>query len=72
MDDKKTDQPKEPKRGVIQYRTKALAKDAKWSLWFQRELNGVDSEDLMDQFYNRRTWPAMTGMVEVKGITWDA
>jgi len=67
----KTEQPPQPKRALIQYRTKPLAVDVKWSLWFQRELTGIDSQDVMTQFYARPTWPAMTGMIEVKSITWD-
>jgi len=62
---------KTPKRAVIQYRTRKLEAFSKWSLWFQRELTGLDSQDVMTQFYARPTWPAMTGMIEVKSITWD-
>jgi hypothetical protein len=67
----KTDQPKESKRAVIEYRTKPLEEDAKWSLWFQREIeSAVDSADAMKQFYSRPLWPAMTGAIEVKRVAW--
>jgi len=61
----------EPKRAVIEYRTKELKDGAKWSLWFQREIDSaVDSGDAMRQFYARPLWPAMTGNVEVKRVVW--
>ncbi|HEY6244595.1 MAG TPA: hypothetical protein VIX17_11635 [Pyrinomonadaceae bacterium] len=58
------------KRCVIEYRTKELKEGAKWSLWFQREIDAIDSQDAMKQFYSRPLWPAMTGNVEVKRVIW--
>lgn len=61
----------EPQRALITYRTKELKADAKWSLWFQREIREAkDSADAMYQFYTRFTWPCMTGAIEVRAITW--
>lgn len=61
----------EPKRAVITYRTKPLAADAKWSQLFQRVIeSATDSADAMKQFYNPPIWPAMTGAIEVKGVSW--
>lgn len=59
-----------PRRALIEYRTKELKGGAKWSLWFQRIVTAKDSQDAMDQFYKERTWPAMTGDIQVKGVTW--
>lgn len=60
-----------PQRAVITYRTKPLEAKAKWSLWFQREISEAkDSTDAMFQFYERVTWPCMTGAIEIKGVTW--
>lgn len=65
------DKDQKPKRALIEYRIKPLAGDAKWSAIFQREIDALDSGDAMTQFYGRPTWPALTGTIEVKGITWD-
>ena len=62
---------KEPQRALITYRTKPLEADAKWSAWREREIDGaLDSTDGMQKFYARPTWPAMTGAVEVKSVSW--
>lgn len=62
---------KEPQRAVIEYRTKPFAEGAKWSLYFQREIEAAkDSSDAMKQFYARPLWPAMTSHIEVKSVTW--
>lgn len=61
---------KEAKRAVVVYRTKELKEGAKWSLWFQREIEGVDSEDVMKQFWARSIWGVMTGSIEVQNILW--
>lgn len=66
------DTPKqEPQRALITYRTKDLADGAKWTAWREREIAAAnDSADAMSQFYERFTWPAMTGAIEVKSVTW--
>lgn len=62
---------KKPRRAVIEYRTKELKEGAKWSLWFQREIDSaIDSNDAMKQFYARPLWPAMTGAIEVRQVAW--
>lgn len=62
---------KQPQRAVIEYRTKPFEDGAKWSLYFQREIESAkDSADAMKQFYARPLWPAMTGAVEVKKVSW--
>lgn len=72
MDTKEqTPTPKEPQRALITYRTKELKEGAKWSEWREREIDSaLDSYEAMERFYSRRTWPTMTGSIEVKGITW--
>jgi hypothetical protein len=61
----------EKKRALITYRTKELAEDAKWSALRERTIDEAkDSADAMTQFYAQRTWPAMTGFIEVKSVTW--
>jgi len=67
MDDKD----KKPQRALITYRTKELKANAKWPDWREREIDAAkDGPDAMAQFYDRRTWPSMTGAIEVRGITW--
>ena len=62
---------KKPQRALIPYRVKPLATDAKWEPWREREIDSAtDSEDAMSQFFDRRTWPAMTGAIEVKQVIW--
>ena len=61
---------KESKRAVVVYRTKELSDGAKWSLWFQREIEGVDSADVMKQFWARAIWPSTTGSIEIQRILW--
>lgn len=62
---------KQPQRAVIIYRTKEFKEKAKWSLWFQREIGEAkDSVDAMYQFYDRFTWPCMTGAIEVQKVEW--
>jgi len=61
----------EPTRAIVIYRTKPLEANAKWSLWFQREIeNAENSQAAMTKFYDGYTWPAMTGSIEVKQVVW--
>jgi hypothetical protein len=61
----------ETRRAIIEYRTKAFENDAKWSLCFQRVIeSAVDSTDALRQFYADPIWPALTGSIEVKGVSW--
>lgn len=64
-------EPTQPQRAIIVYRTKELKAGAKWSLWFQREISEAkDSADAMTKFYDGYTWPAMTGRIEVQKVDW--
>lgn len=65
------DTPPQPKRALITYRTKELKDAAKWTAWREREIaEAKDFDDAMGQFYERFTWPAMTGAIEVKEVSW--
>lgn len=65
------EQPPQPKRALIEYRTKPFEENAKWSLYFQRVIDSaVDTSDALKQFYGSPLWPALTGMIEVRKVSW--
>lgn len=62
---------KEAKRAVVEYRTKNFENGAKWSLCFQRVIEAaIDSPDALRQFYADPIWPANTGAIEIKAVSW--
>jgi len=61
----------QPKRAIVEYRTKPFENDAKWSLSFQRVIeSAIDTADALKQFYADPLWPALTGSIEIQAVGW--